>query len=70
MNKIALTIISEERNKARQKVMEINHTGDKELRLNYPGIKLKRVYVDLQIHTDCEGKILGVHLKESDRPVL
>lgn len=72
MKKTNFIVSTEECNKTRSKTVTINEHESTAASLEYcvPHLKLKRVYVDVTVEFDRQGKFKGVHLKESDRVLL
>lgn len=71
MNRMTFRITTEERNKVREKLITVtDNMAQNDLHLSYPMLKLKRIYVDLTIQLDSDGRFKGVHIKESHKVML
>jgi len=71
MQRLTFTITTEERHKVRDYLVNVtDNMADNDLHLNYPMLKLRRVYIDLQIQLDKDGRFKGVHIKENNHIML
>lgn len=71
MKQLDFTITAEQRHKVTEKRVTVAaNTADTDLHLNYDMIKLKRVYVDLQIKLHPDGTFKGIFIAESKKAML
>lgn len=71
MRKLEFTITAEQRHKVTEKRVTVAaNMATTDLHLNYDMIRLKRVYVDVQIKLDANGDFKGIFIAESKKVML